>query len=247
MCLLTNDWSYVQKMVWDAWVQYVVPFVRNSLQYEGLMLFHLSWIRAGYQSGQQYNSLLANYASRAIMSMEAKSHFLAVSEASCQLCGAAGGPVHLLRSCSATQHLREQGMSAELLQFSCSVGVSGLFPHLPRLDFLAKHLRELPDVPFGPYLRDDVHLCTDRSTMHGSFSKLALSSWSLVLAEEGLCERTVVSSGLLPGVVQNIARAELYAVLQAVLSAPSGFIYSDSLGTVQGFQKLQHVGFSEGL
>ena len=37
-------------------------------------------------------------------------------------------------------------------------------------------------------------------------------------------------------VVQNNARAELYAVLQAVLSAPSGFIYSDSLGTVQGFQ-----------
>ena len=126
-CLLTDDWSYVQNMVWDAWVQYVVPFVRNSLQYEGLMPFHLSWIRAGYQSGQQYNSLLAKYASGAIMSTEAKSHFLAVSEASCQLCGASGGPVHLLRSCSVTQHVREQGMSAELLQFSCSVGVSGLF------------------------------------------------------------------------------------------------------------------------
>ena len=54
----------------------------------------------------------------------------------------------------------------------------------------------------------------------------------------------MVSSGLLPGVVQSNARAELYAVLQAVLSAPSGFIYSDSLGTVKGFQRLQHVGFS---
>ena len=130
-CLLTDDWSHVQNLVWDAWVQYVVPFVRNGLQYEGLMSFHLSWIRAGYQSGQQYNSLLANYASGAILSTEAKSHFLAVSEASCRLCGASGGPVYLLRSCSATQHLREQGMSAELLQFYCSVGLRGFFPHLP--------------------------------------------------------------------------------------------------------------------
>ena len=55
--------------------------------------------------------------------------------------------------------------------------------------------------------------------------------------------RAAVSSGLLPGAAQNDARAELYAVLQAVLTAESGYIYSDSLSTVQSFCKLQETGF----
>ena len=101
--ILTDDWSSVQTFIWDAWVQRILPKVRDSEQFSGLLLFHLGLTRSALMSGKQYNTLLANYCTGAILSTGAKVHFLEDKDAVCQLCCQPGGPVHLITECPATR------------------------------------------------------------------------------------------------------------------------------------------------
>ena len=106
-------------------------------------------------------------------------------------------------------------------------------------------LASIRDEQQFPSMPDTLHIFTDGSTDQGNVPTLALSSWSVVLAEEGLQEPAVVASGPLPGVVQSNNRAELYAIYQALLIARDGYLYTDSAYCLTGLLKLQRRGWLE--
>ena len=153
--------------------------------------------------------------------------------------------MHLLEDCPALALQRSQVQYNHIMHLPRAFRVSLLVPQ--PLD-LQEHIADLCNLPHddvGMLLPAGVHLFTDGSTMYGKEMTLAISSWAVSLAELGSIESTCVVAAPLPGPVQTNNRAELYAVLQAVLSAPSGFLYSDSLVTVKGFQHLQKFGWVE--
>ena len=79
-----------------------------------------------------------------------------------------------------------------------------------------------------------MQLFTDGLTIWPTVPCLSLSTWAVVLAEPGKLEGTRVVNGVVLGDSQTNNRAELLAVLAAVLSGTGGCIYSDSL-RFQGF------------
>ena len=192
-----------------------------------------------------YNSLLANYPAGAISSTSSKLHYLSPEDAACPLCGRHGGPVHLIVACPATLEARNSFNASRILHLPNAQKVSGLFS-LPQ-EYLV-HLRLLRETLVKETercLEDAVHLFTDGSTSFGDSSRTAVASWSVMLADPASTEPLLISSGPLPGVIQSNNRAELFAILQAVKSAKSGKIYSDSLVSVQGFRRLQRSGWQE--
>ena len=220
----------------------VVQYIRTDDQFDGLRPFHVGQCRMQYSDKGSYNTAGANYPSGAIMSTKAKSHFLDPSEAACKLCGQEGGPVHVLFACPGTLHVRQSIQLGTLADAPNAVRVSGLFPVLPNLGQLRLMLSNTGD-QIGYSFAERVHLFTDGSTSFGTSIHFAVSSWAICLAECGSLERTVVDSGALPGALQGNNRAELFAVVRAVETAPSGVVYSDSQYCISGIQRLKLHGW----
>ena len=243
--LFTDSWHRVASFAADAWCVIILPKIRKDDQFDGLLPFDLCLTRKALTDKKSYNSLIANFASGAIFKTKSKQHFLGQEDACCQLCGESGGAVHLLEDCPALALQRSQVQYNHIMHLPRAFRVSLLVPQPPDLQ---KHIADLCNLPHddvGMLLPAGVHLFTDGSTMYGKEMTLAISSWAASLAELGSMESTCIVAAPLPGPVQTNNRAELYAVFQAVLSAPSGFLYSDSLVTVKGFRHLQKFGWVE--
>ena len=235
----------IMAVVQDAWCSVAINSVREDKQFTGIRPFCIPRVRFHLTHKGVFNSVQANYVSGAILSSEVKAKFLAHDAAGCPLCGKEGGVTHLLYHCGATQSIRDN-LDLDFLQAQPDyIRVCGFFPVTPQLQIHRNLLSVIPDVQAFPGLDDDLHLFTDGSTMFGTSSYLAFSSWSLMLAEPGSDEVTIVASGCLPGLIQTNNRAELYAVLQALLVGASGCIYSDSQYVVDGVARIQLSGWVE--
>ena len=97
------------------------------------------------------------------------------------------------------------------------------------LDLQAVH--PFPDLP-------EYHVFVDGSCLYPDAPPLRLASWAAILAMPGGSGQTVpLSDGLVPGLLQSAFRAELCAVLSAllfcVLVQRQVFIWSDCLGVVR--------------
>ena len=190
--------NQVLPWVQDAWVASITGSVREDEQFPGLQPLHLQRARKQFATQTGYNVCLANYSVGAIMSYEVKAKFLSLDKASCPLCGQHGSAEHLLYECGATQRFRDDLDVGCLQSFANFIRLSGLFPVRPELRRHRTILSGLPDFQAFPGIDDTTHLCTDGSTLFGSSPEIALSSWSLLLAEPGSLKMTAVASGLLP-------------------------------------------------
>ena len=241
----TIPWKMLERHVWEAWIQCIIPLIRIDPQFAGIRAFDLSFIRKAYSSTEGYNGLVANYSTGAILSSKAKAKFLDGSAALCSLCQKDGDAAHVLWECTGTQNIREKMDLALLGEQVPAIKVAGLFPQLDgHADFL-QNLLAIPEVQHIPFIAEEVIFFTDGSTDWGNHSPLTLSSWSVVRAYWGSSFSQCVAKGPLPGPCQSNNRAELYAVVQAVRGGQRGSIYTDSAIVVKGFQRLQKAGWDE--
>ena len=236
----------IRQVVCDGWVAAICKDVRQDDQFAGLQAFHVCRSRQVLQpSASQYNTQQANYVVGAIMSTATKSKFLESQSAMCNLCGQEGDARHVLYHCGATRHVRDELDLRGLDSLPDFIKVSGLFPVVSEYSEFLLHLASVRDEQHYPCMPDTIHVFTDGSTDYGNTPGLALSSWSVILAEVEKQEPAVVASGILPGVTQSNNRAELYAIYQAVLTIRDGFLYTDSLYCLTGLWKLQQHGWIE--
>ena len=141
-------------------------------------------------------------------------------------------------ACPGTLHVRQSKHLGTLADAPNAVRVSGIFPLLPNLGqlrFMLNNTGEQTRYSFA----ERVHLFTDGSTSFETSIHFVVSSWAICLAQCGSLERTVVDSGARPGALQGNNRAELFAAVRAVETAPSGVVYSDSQYCISGIQRLK--------
>ena len=108
-----------------------------------------------------------------------------------------------------------------------------------------EHLSDQGDNHFVPWIPECAHFFTNGSTSAGAMPGLALAAWSVCLADPHSNDVACAACGTLPGGFQSNNRAELFAVVLASTAAPCGHIYTDSSYAVQGFRKLQTLGWDE--
>ena len=116
-------------------------------------------------------------------------------------------------------------------------------PHAPRLQGL---LYSLPDLSsdFSPVVikAGTQDLFTDGSCFYADMPALALAAWGVVHGER----LQPLACGPVPGLLQTVARAELWAVISAVKwhiwSGLAVRIWCDSQFVVEGAQKLMETG-----
>ena len=232
-----NSWNTVRTLAYTAWVRVITPLVREDEQFSGLQPFQLEQIRSAFTDRKQYNTVLSNYATGAIISSAAKEHYMTSQDACCSLCGSSsGGAVHLLYECPYTKEFHTEAQQL-LVALPNAVRVANL---VPASIHVGSFRRALAAQSIGSLytFAEPVHLFTDGSTQHPNDPAVSLSAWSVVLAEQGSVDKTLVHADVLPGVIQSNNRAELFAVVQATLTAPGGHIYSDSQYVVHGWNKL---------
>eukprot|EP00435_Cladocopium_sp_Y103_P022302 s1286_g5.t1 len=89
----------------------------------------------------------------------------------------------------------------------------------------------------------DLHLFTDGSCFHQHCELTRFAAWAVVRASRGFSECCdIVGAGPLPGLLQSAYRAEVFALLQAVLVVPVRggrvFLWSDCEAVVDTFNRL---------
>ena len=88
------------------------------------------------------------------------------------------------------------------------------------------------------------HIFTDGSASPPEFPGIRLSSWSVIACHETGVQYFDIISGLTPGYVHNIARAETYAILQALRQANKCVLYVDNQSVVNNLGKICLSGFN---
>ena len=146
-----------------------------------------------------------------------KSKFDTTKSADCSWCNVPDTVDHRYTVCSKYEAIR--GRHLELFGLWETLPYSfrrfGLVPANPWKILTWEALQALPDrlqvyqfAPFG----EDLHICTDGTCSSPECQSEALAAWATVVADQG-----ILSWGPLHGMQQTILRAELSAVLSALL------------------------------
>ena len=105
-------------------------------------------------------------------------------------------------------------------------------------------LQAIPETP--PVLLqgvgDDIHLFTDGSCLNQHARDCRMASWAVVGARTDVCAGEVLDYGPLPGILQSAYRAEVYAVLRALMMCRSHkarvFLWTDCNAVVVRLRRL---------
>ena len=184
--------------------------------------------------------LVAAYRTSSIMSAEAKVKAGLREDLNCELCGQTYSLEHLVTTCPALSHVRqEHGVASwQHLPLPClATGLPAVHP-CPPID--------LPEVQSGVIItpQNSYHFFTDGSADPPDLKQATTTGWAVVQGEPGTRNFSLVCSGPLPGPMQNILRAETYALLQVLRQAVPCTVYCDNATVCQYFRDLLSEPFS---
>eukprot|EP00435_Cladocopium_sp_Y103_P042710 s112_g11.t2 len=105
-------------------------------------------------------------------------------------------------------------------------------------------LPEPDEIPEFEWM-EECHLFTDGSCLNQAWPDARVASWAVVWASRGSEELAqVLDAGPLPGICQSAYRAEIFAVLRALLAARGVvgqiFLWTDCRGVVRRLRKILH-------
>ena len=161
-------------------------------------------------------------------------------ESQCELCGSQeSGQRHLVLSCPTTQTIGDKPAYQRLKFVSSFTRCTGI----PCRNSAWKPL-QWHSVELHPPVQTLTHVFTDGSASPPEFPSLRLSSWAVIGSSQPTHSFTPLGSGLTPGYIHNIARAETFAVLRAIDMIPSCTLYVDSQGAVTNFLRILEGGFN---
>ena len=181
-----------------------------------------------------------SFSSNAAVPTKQKLKFLQGKDAVCKHCGESDDATHRLLHCPFYKEARNDFP----LEDAASWPKVFLERGLTRKPLSLINWDQLNETRPWPQTQEcldsGVHLFTDGST--DTAKSIPLSSWSVILMEPDSFEHALVFSGVLPGRQSNY-RAELFALLVAIYSAPSATIYTDNSSVCLGIRRLQKDGW----
>ena len=240
--LITTPWRDVRSFALDAWTNVTAVRARSGM---ALPVVSIPLVRSGLKSKDGYNSWLAGYCVGAMFSSAQRAKFLDAKTAACPHCEANLDAEHLLLCCPATESMREELGLCNLSLYQKSVVKWGMYD-------LPSEVQELRSAIFALKWQNlecvcpktDAHIFTDGSASDPKAPLLSLASWAVLEAQPDSLTNRPVITGVTPG-TQCISRAELCALLAAVQCVSGGTLYVDSQNTVDGFQQLLALGWSD--
>ncbi|CAE7673569.1 unnamed protein product [Symbiodinium sp. CCMP2592] len=243
---LTVPQALLRRLLENAWLQFVA---RNHLHRKtmsdldgldpALLCADTSRLSA------LDNARLASVRSGAFLFGHMHSHYDLTKSGACALCGVPDTVEHRIRVCPANEALRaghdwlwERWPTLPVALTHHLLPPAN--PHLPRFRLLLQHVTDTSGIFFcSGFGSGWQHLFSDGSCLEHQHADFALAGWGLVHAQH----QAVVSCGPLPGLLQTVPRAELFAMISAAKWAlhcglPC-IIWTDALNVANGVQALQ--------
>ena len=158
-----------------------------------------------------------------------------VEEAKCEFCdGQHAGQKHIAMECLVFQDLRDEPQAAPCKDAPPFTRCTGIPCRMegPRLS--PQCTREYSQPWTG-----EAFVFTDGSAAPPEQPQARLSSWSVVAARQKLGQLHNIMSGITPGQLHDICRAETFAVLQAITKFQQATIFCDNLSVVLMWQKIK--------
>ena len=175
-----------------------------------------------------------------LLSASALANIRGSTHSDCEFCGSSTSDTrHLVDECPAFSQTRDNHGYSDFCNAPLFIRCTGIpsFCAPPALDMPVEG-PGLANVPVGlPFF-------TDGSALSPDLPVIRAASWSIAVA---LLDGTfpLVYRGLLPGSVQTIGRAELFAFLALLRSGGSGTVYVDCQYVLDGVKKLCTQPFHE--
>ena len=179
-------------------------------------------------------SLVTAYRTSSLMCAEALVKPGLREDLNCELCGQAYSVRHLVTACPALSHIRQVHGVASLLHLplTClATGLPAVHP-CPPIDLPMVQ----PAISVTP--QASYHFFTDGSADPPDLKQATIAGWAVVQGTATTHNFSMVCSGPLPGPVQNILRAETYALLQILRQTVPCTVYCDNATVCQYFQDL---------
>ncbi|CAE7360715.1 unnamed protein product, partial [Symbiodinium sp. CCMP2456] len=175
-----------------------------------------------------------------------KAHFLDEHDGACVHCGLKDSLEHRCYHCPGTEHVRARDIWYSLKDKPKSFLLGGLLPRLQLYDDYARRLDELDcqdiqPLPFSETVRE---IFTDGSARSPKCPFTRLCSWAVTLAETSSERNTVLASGTLVGKRQTVFRAELHAVIIAIMVANRVRVFCDNASVVRDVNRILSSGFA---
>ena len=241
-----SSWQF-KRFAISSWERWVVPKINYR---DGLQELSSFSTEASTWDNEDIslNSFMMTLRSGGLFTNRAKAKFTGCSD-KCILCENPDGMMHRVYDCSQAYRARHVVNWDTLCQLPPHSLVWGLFDQPEAQEKFWKALDELQTPVIQYALPEGVRhqLFTDGSCSRpGSAHRHeARAAWAVRLAERDSSVSTLLVSGPLPGRKQTAYRAEIYAVVNALVASRCSDIYTDCYNVYRGFLKLQVSGWVE--
>ncbi|CAE7817828.1 unnamed protein product [Symbiodinium sp. CCMP2592] len=166
-------------------------------------------------------------------------------EATCHFCGSLDTMEHRVYSCPGTEHIRQMEEWNQVSMQPKYAVLGGLSPKLPLLQKYKDELDALPapEVGVPDDMQDGCDFFTDGSATESSCQLTRLCSWSVTQAKPFTKENRLIAAGVLPGRLQTVFRAELFAVVVVLATKVKARIFCDNAAVVKDIIHIQQWGY----
>ena len=245
ICLpfLSTPLSTWQRLAKHAWLQYLAGRLCCRADFEGLVGVSELCLKQGEGEHWQWMRTIRN---GTFYTEDLLCKFDFSRNGNCRLCGSPDSIEHRACHCPYTADIRVgfQGWINKWNQLPRATREHGMCSQNPWLMEYWEALHVIDDSTGVFYLHRENsqvrYFFLDGTCATPEDPDIALAGWACIDADS----HHVVSGGLLPGIVQNINRAELTALISAVkwyhVHGGPVVVWSDSSYVVDGFRQLQY-------
>ncbi|CAE7560123.1 unnamed protein product, partial [Symbiodinium sp. CCMP2456] len=235
-----------KQVVMESWEKSLLQHLNIKVNLEDLQSFSIQRTRAdaypdpmiqGFMRKVKLGGLFPNH----------RLHHVTKGETTCSYCGVRDTLEHRVFSCPATEEVRATDKWDLLKDQPKHLLLGGLSPQLPLMEQYSQMLQTVPEPQTLPLMDDDdvAEFFTDGSAIDSSNAITRLCSWSVTQAKYMDRQNKLISSGILPGKLQTVFRAELFAVIVVLALQKKSKIYCDNAAVVRDIQHLQQYGYQD--
>ena len=231
--LLFTPLEQWQDIAEQDWWSYAMARSKLKDEWKNLHISILDW-RAMSAVCKQLPPLALKFRTFGILSGTAAAQMKGKMETKCELCR---GQRHMVLDCPSTQKLRDKPQYCRLATVPTFTRCTGIPVRVTPWQPLPKN--HVSNFSHG---RQFSHIFTDGSASPPQYPSVRLSSWSVVGCHSQGDRYHLIASGLTPGYVHNICRAETFAALMAVEQITACTLYIDNQGVVNNLRKIMNNG-----
>ena len=231
-----------QNMAEQAWFDFALSKCRIP---EAFRSFHVpakTWHCATNKDWLNKHPLALRYRTFGILSGSAVAQMNNTEEKKCEFCTSTDtGHIHLVTSCAATEAIRNSPEYSELKK-------TNIFTRCTGIPAQVKVVPTDSDTSLGATPVSDpnkvYYVFTDGSASPADLPQVRLSSWAMVWTDTHLGSFPSSWEGITPGPFHTIARAETYAVVQALKTHPRLVLHIDNQGVVSNLKRISREGYN---